>query len=520
MSYDSAKDIPIKDVFSLWYADNTPDSTLADWLSPYLRNARLFWKSTESRMWHTLHATLTGIPLWIGTYLRANPVNNVMIVRANQSWTSKLASVTTDWTVTNITTGTDIASDNRMEFVNIGDVLYCMNGSDWFWKLSWTTYTVPSTGISSFAPSFWVVFNSSLFVSWWSTNSNKVYKSVADNYEDFSSTGSDNFTFWEQIRGIEVANESLFYFTENTISVTGKSDVQDTWTALTYITRWVEVKWWAVNNSSIVSAGTNLYYLTPNNKICILTLGSNQYGFEVLELSHRKYKWIDRIMASLDSNQTDSFWYFLKEENLIKWFVKSRGATFNDICIVYDLIKDAFLVDDNKYFFGWVSFANKNYTISHIEAKVYRDEYGYDDEWAEINFRYETKYFDFEIPTRKKELWESRTFCAINNLAELTQSIIIDGNTVDTKIIDKDNIPIITWGLGTKEIGTFAVWAEWDPQEEMFYVDLIRTKGNLQVKGKKIKYVFTNSTIWGRVRLEDLEMKIEVLPPESNNLTL
>jgi hypothetical protein len=58
------------------------------------------------------------------------------------------------------------------------------------------------------------------WASGWSTNPNKVYKSVADNYEDFNSAGSDTFTFKEQVTGLSASSQALFYFTPNTISVT------------------------------------------------------------------------------------------------------------------------------------------------------------------------------------------------------------------------------------------------------------------------------------------------------------
>jgi hypothetical protein len=41
MSYDSAKPVELKDVFSGGFVDNTPEHTLSDKFSPYLRNARL-----------------------------------------------------------------------------------------------------------------------------------------------------------------------------------------------------------------------------------------------------------------------------------------------------------------------------------------------------------------------------------------------------------------------------------------------------------------------------------------------
>ena len=51
-------------------------------------------------------------------------------------------------------------------------------------------------------------------------------------------------------------------------------------------------------------------------------------------------------MATLDVDQSDSFGHYLPDANLIKWFVKTAGATFNDLCIIYDIIKDAFLIDN------------------------------------------------------------------------------------------------------------------------------------------------------------------------------
>ena len=113
---------------------------------------------------------------------------------------------------------------------------------------------MPNTGIASFAPSFSVVFGGSHWASGWSTNSNKVYKSVADNYEDFNSAGSDNVTFQEQVTGLSANLEALFYFTKNTVSVTGMGDITDTNGTLTYATRSLNVKEGATNNACIVEA--------------------------------------------------------------------------------------------------------------------------------------------------------------------------------------------------------------------------------------------------------------------------
>lgn len=131
-------------------------------------------------------------------------------------------------------------------------------------------------------------------------------------------------------------------------------------------------------------------------------------------------------MSTLDVDQSASFGHYLPDANIIKWYVKTDGAAFNDLCIVYDIIKDAFLVDSAKYFYDEVFFNGYNYSVSMIEPKVYIDEIYQDDEDTGIEFAYWTKEFYLSDPTYKKILWESRTLLDINELVSLTQEIWID----------------------------------------------------------------------------------------------
>jgi hypothetical protein len=72
----------------------------------------------------------------------------------------------------------------------------------------------------------------------------------------------------------------------------------------------------------------------------------------VEELSERAYNGISDLMNSLDPDQSESFGYFYAPDSLIKWHFKSEGATFNDVCVIYDIQKDAFLVDTQKFFYA------------------------------------------------------------------------------------------------------------------------------------------------------------------------
>lgn len=524
MSYRQAKSVVPESIFAWGYVDNTQDLFLKDQFSPFLRNCRLEWQSTIIRPWHTLFATLTAwnYPKGIGSYLRADPANDVMVVRHNKSGTEKLCTITEAWVVTDITTGANIASDNRMFFQNVGDVIYCMNGSDGFWKLSGTTYTVPSTWVANFAPSFSVVFGWSHWASGWSTNSNKVYKSVADNYEDFTSAWSDTFTFSEQVTGLSANLQALFYFTKNTISVTGTGDITDTAWTITYNTRALNVKEWAVNNASIVEVWDATYFLSSSNAISKIARWNTVNWFDVVDLSWRKYAGIDVLMNTLDKDQSSSFGVYLPDSWLIKWYVKTEWATHNDICIIYDTIKDAFLVDTGKPFYDSVFFKGYAYAVSMIEPKVYQDEINQDDEDSWIEFEYWTKEFYLSEPTYKKILWESRTLLDINELAEVTQEIWIDGALVDTKTISGLDYADAFWGIG----GWLWLSPLWMSEGSLSVTDdyietyILRTKGNLNVKWKKIQFRFYNSSLAWKVRLKNLSMLIEVLPWISNNLTI
>ena len=302
MSYQKAKPISPEAPFAWGYVDNTQNLFLKDQYSPYLRNARLEWQSTIIRPGHSLFATLTAgsYPKGIWSYLRASSANDVMVVRHNTDWTHKLYTLDSSGTLVSIVTAALIASDNKMAFTNIADVIYCFNGSDLMGKLSGTTYSTVTANVpANFAPSFSVEFGGSHWASGWSTNSNKVYKSVADNYEDFNGWGSDSFTFSEQIVGLSANLQALFYFTKNTISVTWVGDITDTAGVITYTTRSLNVKEGAVNNASIVEVWDATYFLSSSNAINRIARGTSVNWFEVVDLSTRKYAGITEIMIYL-----------------------------------------------------------------------------------------------------------------------------------------------------------------------------------------------------------------------------
>lgn len=546
MSYQSAKWMDLWEwtktgVFSEWYVDNTPNLYIPQWASPYLRNARLDGNTVNIRKWHRLFKALDSRGYGIWTYLKTNWADDKIIVRENildNEWaedpSKKLALYAEDWTKTEISTSTNITSNNRMDFVNVADTVFCMNWVDKFWKLSWTTYSIPANVPTNFAPRFWVIFNWCLWASWWSSNPNIVYKSlwgkydntgkfVAPAYDDFTTTGSDQFTFQENITGLCANAQALFYFTKSTVSVTGQSDIEtvqiSNWgSRVAYTTSVLTAKEWAVNHESIVWVWNNVYYVTPNNKICKIERGNNIYGYEVMDLSARKYAGCEWLMNTLAKDQTQCWWYYVPSEDIIKWFFRSEWSWVNDVCVVYDVEKDKFLVDNGKIFYAGCAFHNKVYALAEVEAKLYEDEIGTEDEDMPIPFEYWTKQFYIWEPSYKKLFWETRTTMDINANAEVTQEIWIDGSQIDSTIIDKSYLPDQNVGwIWTFATATSMVWVDIEADqftEGLDYTEVyvMRTKGNLNQRWHWIQFRFSNSAEGSKVRLKYLSAKVEILP--------
>lgn len=507
-------------MFAGWLIDNVDDIDKVANATWFAQNNRYDWESPSIRKWHQVFSTLTAgsYPKWIGRYYRTDPSNDRLIVRHNTDATHKLYTIDTAGTATSISTWANIASDNRMRFLNVADVVYCMNWSDQFGKLSWTTYTLPWTVPWSFAPSFAVPFDWKTVASGRSTNPNKVYFSVADNYEDFTSAGTDTGTTIETVTWLASTNQALFYFTTNTISVTDHWDIVNTAGTISYNSSYLQTKEWAVNHDWIVVVGQKVFYVSPSNTISMIARGQNVNWFETISLSDRKGQGITEFMNSFPLNQTNCRAYLQEDTNLIHRFFYSSWATFPDRVVVYDHVKDIFVsTDTNRYFYGWVFFKGENYTISAIEPKVFHDEYSYDDQWQSIAREYRTKLYYLGGWTQDAALWESRTLLDMNLLSSPTQEILLNWGIADTTTISTNNIIWASWWLGTEEVGTYAIgteWSNWISPLSYQSVRVLRSKGRFFLnKFNTVQWIRRNQTIGGRVKIKDVSPKVDWVTP-------
>ena len=150
----------------------------------------------------------------------------------------------------------------------------------------------------------------------------------------------------------------------------------------------------ASGHSTIGVFGRDVYFLSKSGKIKKVA-PAQALHYDCVEVSHRANRGITKTMDTLDADQSAGFCYVVPELQLIKWHLKTKGSTFNDICIIYNTEYDEFMVDDHKVFYGGVNYKTQNFTLSQIEPKIYKDEYGYTDDDSPIQFRYDTKVMNF-----------------------------------------------------------------------------------------------------------------------------
>ncbi len=459
------------------------------------------------------------------------------------AWVIGFAITPISWTlvqsgngVTETVTGSSSGAQGRLWHKN-NNSLFISVGSGAF--LAWETITGSSSGATAtittlkpFAPAYSAIFNSCMWVSGRTFLPNLVFKSAANNYTDFTFIGGgDFFEFSESNTGLCASSQALFYFTATSIAVTGQNDIQitsdSTWKqTASYLTRPIQAVEWAKNPYCMVSDGSDIYFLSSSNTICKMAPGANVYGYEVVELSQRKYAGINNLMNTISKTPTSGFAVNLPQEMLIKWSLPTTDASFNDIRIVYDIARDKFLVDNHQYFYegAYMPTRNKNYAISMIEPKVFRDEYSFDDEDAPIPFEYRTKRFYLNEPSMKNILRETRTLLDMNELATLIQMIWTENCQIDTKTLNgTEVITTSTWWIGTESVWDFAIWDEWWDWDfvDDWYTEtyILRTKGNLNKKWRKFQFRFSCTVVAAKVRLKNITVKKESLDPITSNLT-
>lgn len=433
---ENTKTIQYNGVFSKWFIKDKSGQFTPDSFASVLENMRIWSWVSSSRKWF-----ITRINNWTATPIKWIWQHNQKLVFSYDS----------DVFITNndITLATNIWTLNTWSFTTNywpSFTSYWSNLMIFNWgvpqKYDWTTLSDITTIDSWYKPIMAEIFSNSQWISNWtatvirsqpanSTSPNNIY--VFNDASESVVKTVESPVVW-----IKNALSNLYIFCENHIYAFSNW-YDSTTTPPAPIFQKIYEWQWAVNNNSITSSNSAVFFLTRENKIKTINYVPWVANSVVWELSNAEWNsiqgWIDENLH-LDQSLANA--YYFDVDQLIKFNVRSKTSSYNDLVIVYDIKNNTFIIDKGKSFWTKnISLKWLNFVGSSTTWKIFTDEYGSTDDWAAITSKRRLKEFTFWDPTIRKVLREMKISGKINLNTTINVNIYIDWTLESTHKIDK-----------------------------------------------------------------------------------
>ena len=505
MPVEWIKTLVVNDVFSKWYIQPTGEYTMLSSFSPYCRNIRLNNQNTIVRPWFRTVAKDETI---VSKSIKWITSNENLYVALN----SKLKSV-------DLTTGvyTDIgtlAGDYDYNFVNYGKYTICCDGVGYPYLYDGTTfsqYTSSNIDVTAL-PRFWDAFLNGVYLAWGGTNKNTLYLSRGVTYanpqyaNDFIWTGSEKVYMKSNIVSLCATLNRLFIFTERDwIRYISKETTVSAWWLTATDTLPISGSSGNIpaSHRAVVKADELVFFFTTTKQIKSLNYVQGITEVQVGNISERASQSIRDFMDTLDDDQSNCFGYFNWDTRTVHWHVKEKGMPFNNKVIVYDIINDTFLIDDNKFMSCATVHNSKYYTWSSINSYLFQDEVWFDDDWMEINRVRQTKNMNFWNQNLRKVFRGVGIVWQISPLWQIRVEVVIDWQSEHVSYINWPWLPS-AW-LWAVPQWSFPVWWE-------HYVSTLQSfqkylsKWDIRVKWYVMKVIFSGSCKGDQIVLSSMSI--------------
>lgn len=362
--------------------------------------------------------------------------------------------------------------------------------------------------------SFWDVFQDNIRLFGADEKSNVVYKSRAgkDNSPqdilNFTGDGSDDMVKRSPITGSASLRGKLYFFTETSIELVTTNSVVSVWDVLTMFSTPIAGENQLANNRCAIVADDVVFFWTKGNQLKTLEFRQGFTEIWVGDITNRKNQSIQRILDTLDEDQSNAFGYYHKEKKLLFFHLKQKGEQFNNMVLVYDVINDSFLIDDNKYYSDVAKVGMKYYAGSSINMEMYEDETGNSDRGDPISWSRTTKRFDMGNPNYRKEFRQINITGEKDNLSEILVEVIADGKAQYTTTISGEQWS--PWGLAS--VPTAIDMTAWEAVTETRdgFEKIIRS---IRTRNKNIQLRFSGSS-YGEFALSSISIGYRPLARE------
>lgn len=506
--------INVDKMFSVGFIQDKGMNKTPDQFADDLRNIRIKnWGITQRPWKEELYdwATANAIQWITSNNDRLYVVNNARLVEVN--YTADPITITDRWALTGLT------STTKCNFINYGIYTIILTGIWYPFVWDWSSLTqLTSTNIDvNSNPQFWTRFAGFTVVnSQVNKNailiSNPISLAVQTNAYDWNGASADSITYDGNVLWVVGTLNNLWIFTSTTIERMDKSNLSTVWDVASLYSIPLARGQELMNENCIVPAWDVIFFLTKNKKIWVINYQSTVAEPSLKIISDIDINSIDWYMQDqIDEDQTGAFWIFDSVNNLAKFFIKSRESTVNDVCIIYDIQRNTWLKDNNKFYSSLTMLNNQLYAGSALDYRVYKDEYGSSDAWDAIEWYFETTDQVYWTPRQQKQFRGASIAWQINSLANIRRQILIDDTLVFDKVIVWENIAWNIWwlGIGGMDIWWTPIWWEmYSYQSDLVPFERIIDWASLRSSGKKVKMIFSDDSVWWNFVLDFLSLVI------------
>lgn len=403
--------------------------------------------------------------------------------------------------------------DNDVDLVSFGKytIIYTWSTPYYYdWDSLNTVSTVAAGANLRFAEKFaWYTF-----AAWGWDNKNVLYISrpvTLTNPEyafDYTWSGSQQLYLNSDIQWLVATLDRIYIFTEKTIESIDRSSLANvgwSWTFYTTpVAAWEEL----ASFKSAVAAWDRIFFLTKNKQIKTVNFISGIAELEVWKLSDTEWSSIQKFLNNnLNDTLTASFWYFNKITSTVHFHVRGIASIFNDLTIVYDLVNQTFLIDNNKFFNVATEHNWEFYCWSIINSDIYKDEVWTDDNAANIEWEYRTPEHFLWNNSIRKIFRELRFSWTINSQTTINYEILVDWQEVYSSSVSWSDV--VVW------IGGQAIWEEaiWDVEDVDTLANFRRLIGRsyLYTKWYNLQIIFSWQWVAQNFSLDTMSIWFKML---------
>lgn len=288
---------------------------------------------------------------------------------------------------------------------------------------------------------------------------------------DWVGANSEQITYDSKILGLVSSMNRLIIFTETRIEYIGKDSLQTIWWTATLVSTPIGNWWQLASWASVMAGGDTVMYLTKNNTIN--TLFYAQWTVEpiIWDLTDDVSFTITQYLKRLDTDQSNSFWYYDDTRKEFHWFLREINVPYNNTVLIYDIGNSTRTTDTKKFFNDVVVAGNKVYAWSAINCSIKEVNVWYNDDEAPIEFEIEDT--DVMLGTLREKMFQWRqTSWGVNKYTKLEFTTIIDDSNASKTTVNgadyfsNEELMSYSWIWDT-EIWGDAIWwlTEWNNWE-------------------------------------------------------